>query len=479
MREGTARMPRADRCRSAALAGLVLVPSACLPAPADDARGDAGIGDVAAVDASTGDARVGGAPPEVVAPFCAFEDGRPVPVLPRTGEVLRTLRPRFRWRTPGATSLVRVRVEVCADRGCATVVASAVVEANAWQPTDPLAAGVRFWRVIALPTDGNGERVSATRTLVVPAQERGPHGFLWRDFDGDGLEDTVTYERAEPRAIRVRYANPAVPDTVLWQPASQSAPRMDGCSNVRPESRHGVIDFGLGPVGDVDGDGYPDALVSQRSVTALCARPWTAESVSVLLALGGPAGLRTPLQDISGYTVKGGALSREDLPSAYGTPDLDGDGYDDLIVSPHFNSVPMCQPFSSGSVLHGGPGRCGGDATGIPGAVYGVRVVPDLDGDGLEEVCAEDTGLLHCYAVRGRRAVEWRPPPTCQGVVLNYRLPCTTDYYLPDRPSVHATSDANGDGLSDLMSEVATVHGRGRVTFFGGDDGLSADRCRL
>ncbi len=190
----------------------------------------------------------------------------PIPVIPgprllapQSGSQVTTLRPTFRWRLPdGAT---RARVELCADRPCARMIARQEIAGSSWRPTDALAHGVVFWRVRALDAAGAVTWTSATWEFGVPRRDTPvdtSYGVL-KDFNGDGYDDVVVQSSTRrPRGgIRVFTGGP------------------DGISGARarvlnpPEQpswdtdRNSIGAFGEPfAVGDLNGDGLADLIAS-------------------------------------------------------------------------------------------------------------------------------------------------------------------------------------------------------------------------
>lgn len=477
---------RAELSTPIATADAATTDAADRPRPAvDDATAaalDVPSADFEDVAGDVGDADRRGPNPsfEVVDPTCAPAEGAPLPLWPAVGEVLRTRTPRFRWRAPEGSAPAGARIELCADRPCSRILVSAVVRELAWRPGDPLPVEARFWRIVALRTTPAEERPSAARSMVLPSEERspGPRERRLADFDGDGLDDEVTHGREVPRTIRVRYSGGAA-DTVIEQGPNFATPRdpLSGCPNILSVYRSDVTDLSLVGLGDVDGDGFVDALIAQDRRYDLCARPFWGASRSFFLALGGPTGLRTPVQRLESWSsgaFPDGATPLRILPGE----DLDDDGYEDLVyASSAFN--PWCAHADLGVVKHGGPDRCARGSTTLSSAAHGSYAIPDIDGDGVPEVCAQDDNSVSCYTIRGRAPVLWQPPQRCLGVGLRFLAPCDPSRYQ-SAPSVSYAYDENSDGYGDLRSRVELPDGtRTSATFFGGEGGLRVDRCRI
>ncbi|MFO0647433.1 MAG: FG-GAP-like repeat-containing protein [Polyangiales bacterium] len=468
-------------------------------------------------------------------------------VAPGSGSVVTSRRPTLRWLlargTDGAT------VEVCGDRACERVEATIESTSSSARPTADLAPGTHWWRATGRIGGRAGTVRSATWQLVVGARSAPVESVVGRapDLDGDGLVDVIAGRPdalrapSEVRVFRGSRAGLAWPGEAIASPEGSLEDQFGDALAVGDFDGDGFVDLlvgarqsnggngaawiargGAGPretrrvasppgadgfghlvagAGDVDGDGYADALVANLGSNS--------ESAAVYAFRGGAGGLtlaatlRDPLYAVYALSIAGvGDLNADGFADvAIGAPrgagggrvdvfygralgfpatpsatlsspatdasfgvavaaagDVNGDGYADMIVG------------ASESAGGGGAWVFLGSAAGVtassrvalaPGAEShqaGVSVagVGDLDGDGYADVAvgapsgASQHGRVYVY--RGAAA-----SPLSAGPVVLSQSP-------PDLPSASATvrfgralsmaGDVDGDGYADLAVGV-------------------------
>jgi hypothetical protein len=210
---------------------------------------------------------------------------------------------------------------------------------------------------------------------------------------------------------------------------------------VPPEPRRidgpGGSSFGrsVAAAGDVNADGYDDVVVGANA------------SAQVFVFHGGPDGLPA----VPDTTFGDGAVANYAL-SVDGAGDVNGDGYDDVIVSAGARAE---------AVIHGGSPD-GISATplstlSVPGCVYsfGERVsgAGDVNGDGFADVIVASPRYLTVHVCEG----------SAEGVS---DVACTT---LPGYASyaVSGAGDVDGDGFADVVHGDAAATGTGAPTAYG------------
>lgn len=411
--------------------------------------------------------------PDAVAPdvpVARAPCGRTPPALrllrPLSGERASGARPTFRWVAPASEP---VRVTLCADRACARVLVEGEGRGGAWIPPRALRPGAVFWRV----STRDGAR-SATRALEVPTSAM-PAGCMRAvvDFDGDGVEDTVTAAPLPRLEVRVRHSGAGLAERVFTAEPEVPATRSPCAPGRRVEA------LSLVAAGDVDGDGFTDAMLREARVETRCPEGDPLRAWRFGLIAGGPRGLSAEVR----WSAEERTQNAWEAVRVEPAGDLDDDGYADLLLSRTSELLSRCTPVFGARALFGAEGMCLTPSEARMTAPAGAVAVCDLDGDGVEEVAAYDRdGTFALYRATERRLRLFLAPTSCQGEALRFFDRCIPGVMRPEA-DLRLLGDLNGDGLMDVESPLFDTPDarapRGTVTFFGGGGGLREDRCRV
>jgi hypothetical protein len=331
-----------------------------------------------------------------------------------------------------------------------------------------------FWRVRALSENGVAEETSATwQVRVQPVSGRaGARSVPPFDFDGDGFGDlaAIVFSRqSNGSRLIVFWGGPQG----LKEAASTSTdvPFLAPIGTTLP----GQAD--LANVGDVNGDGFSDLAISAPSRRpSPCGSGMVADGVGWLFVFhGGPErSLGRPPAKLAGDEAgeKFGARIS-------GAGDINGDGYDDVVVSssggmaPRFSCELRNDPFGSPppiasrvSVLFGGGSGLSAKRSllftdGLGCTSRWGAIVGDLNGDYRADVYAG------CEAEAARGEIHLSGPEGTTATVLPTRgdpFPSPSDQVL--------AVDTDGDGRDELV--VVPSDGRAPIDRYAVGSGVPA-----
>jgi FG-GAP repeat protein len=307
------------------------------------------------------------------------------------------------------------------------------------------------------------------------------------DVNGDGFDDILIGADLaglfEPGQSYVVYGGSALPETV--ELSALSGPdgfRINGIAS----SQSG---FSVSGAGDVNGDGFDDLLIG-----AFSASPNGINSGQSYVVYGGSALSGTvelsALSGPDGFRVNGISSSDFSGFSVSGAGDVNGDGFDDLLIGAQGASPNGNSDSGQSYVVYGGsaqPGTVelsalsGSDGFRINGisssdlSGFSVSGAGDVNGDGFDDLligarAADPNGLSsgQSYVVYGASAlpgtVELSALSGANGFRLNGVAPLDQSGW-----SASGAGDVNGDGFDDVVIGAS----------FAGPNGLSSGQSYL
>jgi hypothetical protein len=385
---------------------------------------------------------------------CCFDAATMIarPVNPRSGGYVAARRPTFRW-TP-QMGAARYRVEVGATRTftAPTAMFTSADGATSLTPEVDLPTGRAWWRVVPVSTMGTNLAPTATWSMHV--------GGVPGDINGDGFTDVVI-GAPEHDAQTLTDAGRA---QIFFGGGG-----LDGTADMTLDGTNAGEGLGvaISSAGDVNNDGFADIVVG-----APYAPP--SQSGRVLVFLGGPTLSASPA-----LVLPGPQVNTQFGRSVAIAGDLNGDGFDDVVVStPFFRGTSGVNAGRAWVYLGGSPMNAqadvvldyatSGDQLGFSSAGAG-----DTNGDGFLDLIVGAPRNAGAGIDSGAAYVWWGSDPVDTGVdVIVQGLSAGSRA----GDSVSGLGDFNSDGYADYAvgASGAAVGGpnAGAVLGFSGGTGV-------
>jgi len=223
-------------------------------------------------------------------------------------------------------------------------------------------------------------------------------------------------------------------------------------------------DFGysVATAGDVDGDGYDDLIVGSPG-HRIPALPYDRITGAAYVFRGSAAGLRP---DYSWMAVGTGVWFGGKVS---GAGDVNGDGYDDILVAGLFAEPPYLSLYLGSA--SGPANQSEWRITGPRNSDFGYRLgrLGDVNGDGFDDIYVRDSGVLLVFL----GSPNGLPTVPSQTIDLDVYSGLACSYVLS------GIGDVNGDGFADFACGDSQAgnggpFGGGAVyVFYGTNVGLS------
>jgi hypothetical protein len=263
---------------------------------------------------------------------------------------------------------------------------------------------------------GSANGITGRQDLVSADAESHISSAIAVDVNGDGLSDVVAALGVRPQQTSsVRSGSLEV---FLNTPSGLS--KTPSTIPLTGNVSSWVFTISLASAGDVNGDGYADVLASSYEISPPQFR----------LYLGGPSGLSP-----NPIIIQGGATDENFGLTLTGAGDVDGDGYDEIVVGDRG------PPQSLAYVYRGGPSGPSGTPwltlqSPVAGGYFGnpVAGLGDVDGDGRADIAVGVDAGKGIYLFSGASSI------VVPGV------PPTTPLFVPAPP----TSWSFGETLAGL-----------------------------
>ncbi|MFT3883987.1 MAG: FG-GAP-like repeat-containing protein [Flavobacteriales bacterium] len=271
------------------------------------------------------------------------------------------------------------------------------------------------------------------------------------DVNGDGYSDVLVGAPAWPNGVSGQWRGKAY----LFLGSAGGLSGTAAWSNTGPaiESRYGTS---VSSAGDVNGDGYSDVIIGASSVPNVVGTGNGAAYVYHGSGTGLPAVADWTMISQQHYTSSSSTFGQ--CVSLAG--DVNGDGYDDVIIGDSYFEQP-----SGGNLNIGGAFVFHGSPTGLSAApdwaAYGagheyqfgvsVSYAGDVNGDGYSDVIVGAYQELVSSSAQGRAYIYHGSPAGLSATPASNIYGTSLTSGATAGYSVCSAGDVNGDGYSDVV----------------------------